>query len=428
MDTRTFLKTVLPERGILFAQRIHPRQGKQPATILYPVGDVDDLSDKLLELDATYPTDNVYYAMASYVEVKFKTTNTKDGKEFTYVVGRTQDNALAVKSLWFDLDVGKKDSYETQREAVGGVATYCKAVNLPLPLILSSGYGVHCYWVFTESVDATEWEEIAKYQRAAWRHLKIKVDAACDQDCARVLRAPGCHNKRSGQPQKKVRVLREAVNALPPSEIKRRLRAYVEANALVAQVQPNIPPWALGAGGNLDAALPAYPDSFALIGYELGGDDELLLHSADPDVHTQSVGAVLLSDLLDRVKQRGRQFDRGPDSVLVLDLRRDAMRRLVKPIASRPARREAALVELIFQPAGGDGRGGLRFGDVRVDDFFGVSELQRGLACLGAPLAPGSVDLFEPGTRRRAYFPLVELGLRLAFIVAFVLRPPLVRQ
>lgn len=268
MDTRTFLKTVLPERGILFAQRIHPRQGKQPATILYPVGDVDDLSDKLLELDATYPTDNVYYAMASYVEVKFKTTNTKDGKEFTYVVGRTQDNALAVKSLWFDLDVGKKDSYETQREAVGGVATYCKAVNLPLPLILSSGYGVHCYWVFTESVDATEWEEIAKYQRAAWRHLKIKVDAACDQDCARVLRAPGCHNKRSGQPQKKVRVLREAVNALPPSEIKRRLRAYVEANALVAQVQPNIPPWALGAGGNLDAALPAYPDSFAAIAVE----------------------------------------------------------------------------------------------------------------------------------------------------------------
>ena len=154
MDTRTFLKAILPERGIKFVQRIRPRPGKKDATILYPVADYEEAAAKSHELDIQYANDNIYYAMASYKEAKSKTVQTKDGKDFTYVVGRTQENALAVKSLWFDLDVGKPGAYSTQREAAAGVLKYALATGLPTPVILSSGYGVHCYWVFTEEIDA----------------------------------------------------------------------------------------------------------------------------------------------------------------------------------------------------------------------------------------------------------------------------------
>ena len=265
MDTRSFLKAILPERGIKFVQRIKPRPGKKDATILYPAADSDDAATQSLELDIKFGNDNIYYAMASYNEAKEKTVQTKDGKDFTYVVGRTQENALNVKSLWFDLDVGKPGSYVTQREAAAGILKYVAATGLPTPVILSSGYGVHCYWIFTEEVAASEWESIAKYQRAAWRHLGILVDPACDQDCARVLRAPGTRNKKAGKEPKVVKVIRDEINALPAQEYKRLLRGYVERNNLGMNVKPDTPEWAKGTTGNLDAALPEFPDSYAKI-------------------------------------------------------------------------------------------------------------------------------------------------------------------
>ena len=75
------------------------------------VESIDELACKLLELDEKHEQDNIFYAMASYKEVQTKTMKMKDGRGFTYVVGRTQDNAAFVKSLWMDLDVGKDKGY-----------------------------------------------------------------------------------------------------------------------------------------------------------------------------------------------------------------------------------------------------------------------------------------------------------------------------
>ena len=66
MDTITFLRLILPASGVYFAQRIHPRPGMKDATILYPVDDLEQLADKLTTIDAQYPNDNTYYALASY--------------------------------------------------------------------------------------------------------------------------------------------------------------------------------------------------------------------------------------------------------------------------------------------------------------------------------------------------------------------------
>lgn len=292
MDTKTFLSTILPERGFKFVARIHPRVGKKDATIHYPMVDFDDMVDKLLELDRSYSNDNIYYATASYTEVKHATTALADGREFEYVVGRTKENAQEVKSIWLDIDVGKKDCYATRKEALAGLKTYIKAVGLPVPLIVSSGYGLHCYWVFTEAVSAAAWEDIAKYQRVAWRHVGLKADPACDKDCARILRAPGCRNKKPGLEPRVVKVVKEEFTALPAAEYKRRFRKYAEENNLTFQIVESAPAWVVAAqgSGNLGAARVEYPDSFAEIAVEhcqqlrlfreTGGDSEPLWYAS----------------------------------------------------------------------------------------------------------------------------------------------------
>ena len=273
MDITTFLRLIVPDTGIKFAARIRPRVGKKDATILYPVGDHDDLKDKLLELDASYPTENVYYAMASYKEAQFKTVKTKDGKDFEFATGRTQENAKHLQATWFDMDVGKldedgnvrEDCYTTQREAAAALANYCEKTGVPTPLVITSGYGLHCYWPFTDHIEVAEWKALVKLQRAAWQHLGMKVDAACDQDYARVLRAPGTHNKKPGKEPKLVRVLKEQAAILPAMELKRILSGYVGRNNLTIQTKDDTPEWAKGTGNLGGLTEMEFPDSYAAI-------------------------------------------------------------------------------------------------------------------------------------------------------------------
>lgn len=268
MDIETFLRAVLPDSGYKMSCRIRPRQGKKPAGIHTPFIAFDEFATHLSQSDLTYTNDNIYFATASYREVRRTTKQLSDGRDFTFVAGRTQDNVQAVKALWMDLDVGKPGAYETQKEAGAHLMAYCRAVGLPKPIVVNSGYGVHCYWVFTQDVTPEAWMDIASYQRAAWRHFGLKVDPACDQDCARVLRAPGTRNKREGLAPKPVKVVSGDINALPPQEIKRLLQKYVAENNAEVRTLTVAPPFGpipafAKSGSNLADAKIEYPESFA---------------------------------------------------------------------------------------------------------------------------------------------------------------------
>ena len=274
MDTNTFLRMILPRDGFIYVARIRKgvdKEGKQKSVTVHSVApDADEAASLLLALDAKHPTDNIYYAMASYKEVRRKTKTMPDGREFTYIVGRKQDNVHSVKCLWLDLDVGKPGCYDTREAALDGLKHYCRATALPLPLIVSSGFGLHCYWVFTDAVSGAAWEDVASYQRAAWRHVGLLADPACDQDAARVLRAPGCRNKRHPDNPKLVKVVYDKSKPLPVTEIKRRLRKYVEDNSVAAHVaRDDRPDWLKGhAIGNITDAKVEYPPSFAKVAVE----------------------------------------------------------------------------------------------------------------------------------------------------------------
>ena len=268
MDTKTFLSTILPTRGVKYVMRLKPRPNhpKGDASIHHIAPDAEEMAELVQELDNKHRDCNIYFAMASYKEAQYKTHVGADGREFQYVVGRKQDNALNVKSLWMDWDVGKNspDSYASRDDAVTALKTYLKATGLPMPIIVNSGYGIHTYWVFTEEVDAREWESVAKLQRIIMRHLGVKFDPSRDKDCASVLRPVGCHNRKAGKEPQLVRIVKGDINALPAMEYKRRLRGYIDQNNLGAAVKPDAPAWA-AAQGNLSTLEDSFPPSYAEI-------------------------------------------------------------------------------------------------------------------------------------------------------------------
>lgn len=257
MDTLSFLKTILPESGIKYVMRLVPREGKPDFPIHTVYDTAEELAENILAIDAKYDQHNTYYAMASFREAKVKTSPTT-GRD--YIVGRKQDNVQAVKSLWIDWDVGKANdaaSYETVQQAMDDIKKYVKATGLPVPLIVSSGYGLHTYWVMTEEVSSDEWRSITALQRNAMRHIGVKFDPSRDMDSASVLRAPGCHNRKNGKDDKLVRVLKGEAHPLPPQEFKRILKGYCEANKLTGNPTTSTfgerPSWTMKGGGSLAA-------------------------------------------------------------------------------------------------------------------------------------------------------------------------------
>jgi hypothetical protein len=198
MDTSSFLRLVVPDDGVKFLAEWlpnpdHPRGG---VFIHHPFVDIDDMADKATQLDSKGR--NVYFACASFNEVIYK--QTPKGKE--YPAGRTQDNALLAKALWLDIDVGKANdanSYDTREQAMEDIKKFVRETGLPTPMIVSSGNGFHCYWLFTDAIPKAEWKLLASFWRQATRKAGIKIDPSRDTDIASVLRPAGTHNPKGNR-------------------------------------------------------------------------------------------------------------------------------------------------------------------------------------------------------------------------------------
>lgn len=146
---------------------------------------------------------NVYYAMASYREEKYK----DNGK----IKRRTQANVDRLKCLWIDLDCkGKNDGtdYPDQEAALNDIYRMCSESGIQRPtLTVNSGYGVHAYWVFEEDIPRDAWIRIAAMWRATLDEFGIKHDRSCTEDCARILRPITSLNYKQGAEPRPVEVL-----------------------------------------------------------------------------------------------------------------------------------------------------------------------------------------------------------------------------
>jgi hypothetical protein len=157
-----------------------------------------DEAEKALTYILSQPnTMNVYACMSLQAEAKEITA--KSG--FKFLAGiRNQQNALALKSLFLDVDAYK--GYGSHKEAGVALAAFIKKIGLPAPsTLVNSGGGLHVYFTFDRALTPGEWLPLANALVNAAKDFGLHFDAGCTIDAARVLRIPQTFNRKLATPR-----------------------------------------------------------------------------------------------------------------------------------------------------------------------------------------------------------------------------------
>jgi hypothetical protein len=200
VTTREFLARVLPwpsddKPGFInMHAMLTTPDGKKPWTGT-PTRDIDQFLRVVHAALAWRAPTDVYMCMSRQA----KTRPGKDGKERA---AKHQDDALALKSIFLDIDV-KPKAYNTVGEAADALEAFCAKYNLPGPTAyVKSGGGVHVYWISNRELTPAEWQPYADgLKAAAIEFFGAKIDAGVTGDSARVLRVPGTFNCKTGSPR-----------------------------------------------------------------------------------------------------------------------------------------------------------------------------------------------------------------------------------
>lgn len=190
---REFFQTVQPPGGVKFvAEHLGAGKGFRH----YPCKTFEEMEARALRLVAEGK--DAYYACASFEKEKYWDEKRKKYRS------RTAKNAKSAKAFWLDLDVGEEKAktqkgYKSQREAQEALREFCEAHGLPMPTIVSSGYGLHCYWALTEEVAKGDWVPTAKNIKKLTKSTpRLLADPMRTSDITSVLRPPGTRNFKWG--------------------------------------------------------------------------------------------------------------------------------------------------------------------------------------------------------------------------------------
>jgi hypothetical protein len=146
---------------------------------------------------------------------------------------RTHENVAYVRALWMDIDCGPTKAVPDEKGIIKGYVDqltglnefgkFCKSVGLPKPILVSSGYGIHAYWLLEETVSRLEWEPLANRLRELCVEQGLIVDPSVFE-ASRVLRVPGTYNFKQEEPLE-VRVLNENTPRMTYAQVKEILGA-----------------------------------------------------------------------------------------------------------------------------------------------------------------------------------------------------------
>jgi hypothetical protein len=142
--------------------------------------------------------------------------------------------AVEYKSVWIDLDCGANTAYATQDQGMVALKEFVDKVKLPTPTVVSSGYGLHVYFTFTEAVDYDSWHGVANALKAriTTEGFAIK-DIGITTDASRILRLPNTINFKNNT-ETEVKVLLTGTNAT--------VQQYLNLLGADDNISPVIPP------------------------------------------------------------------------------------------------------------------------------------------------------------------------------------------
>jgi hypothetical protein len=197
-DGLAFLRMILPPQGSYFAVEITERG----IWLHTAFKDIPSLYAHLIACDELGRT--MYFAVAAFREPRVwnpNKLNKRTGRKGAWE-WRPHSNVRVLKVLIADIDTreSKNDApYADRAEAYKAVLAFCTAASLPLPLIVSSGGGLHCYWILETELTLEQWGPLARGLKAAMAHSGFHADPARTADASSVLRTPGTHHHKSGR-------------------------------------------------------------------------------------------------------------------------------------------------------------------------------------------------------------------------------------
>jgi hypothetical protein len=175
---KEFYKKALPSTGIYCVATIDPIDKTTKHKF---VESIDDLESFVSSKKNTKT--NIFVAMSSF-------------KGYS----RKADEAKSVRSFFVDLDVGEGKGYDTKQDALNAIDIFIEANELPPPVRIDSGGGVHAYWLFDKDIPADEWKPYAeKFKNFCLSH-GLNIDPVVTADLARILRCPDTFNQKTEPP------------------------------------------------------------------------------------------------------------------------------------------------------------------------------------------------------------------------------------
>lgn len=220
-----FLTAVLPSAGFYCAVELSTSRRQHVF-----VEDMDRLDAAITSFSGK--SVETYYAMAS----------------FAAAGSRKVENAVAVRSLFVDIDCGEGKAYPTKRAAVEALHKFLGTTGLDslgAPWLVDSGGGVHAYWPLDEDTPIAAWLPVAEAFKRKAKELDFRIDMTVTADAARVLRPPGTINGKYSPPRPVV--LRNAGATFSLKEIAQKLpisalaMAKAKSSALMMEAPLQLP-------------------------------------------------------------------------------------------------------------------------------------------------------------------------------------------
>jgi hypothetical protein len=182
MDTLRFFQRVLPSEGLYC---IASFEGDNPAPRHGYFDSVEKLAQVALALNSR--GQNTYYGISTFTEKR-----------------RKQEFVERTKVLAIDVDCGigkngKPKPFIDASEGAKALIAFVKDVGLPMPMIVSSGNGLHVYWILDTAVAPAQWKPLASALKAACLEKGFTPDIGVTGDSARILRPIGCVNPKGGK-------------------------------------------------------------------------------------------------------------------------------------------------------------------------------------------------------------------------------------
>lgn len=192
MNTKQFLSRVFAQRDSLVICTHKPDPtGKDPRGIFWNRGSFTDLDTAVAAIakwDAE-PAATIYFGVGAFANNEVVV----DGKTKWQ---RKQEQATWFKALALDLDIGQDKPYATQREGWVAMQAALAAIGMPMPMVISSGRGIHCYWPLTQVIERDHWVKASTALRVALAENNVEIDTTKIHDPSMVLRPVGTHHKK----------------------------------------------------------------------------------------------------------------------------------------------------------------------------------------------------------------------------------------